>query len=72
MWVPTQLRAVRHHLARMLLDLQALEAEKDDEQIRVQRRGRDRDHLALEGVAKRPRFSAEAVAHELVVHGLSR
>src|SRR4051794_8545660 len=68
--VLAELGAVGHDFACMLLDLQALEAEENDEQVGMQRRGRDRYDLALEGIAEWSRVAAQAVADEFVVHGL--
>src|SRR5207302_10819070 len=39
-----ELRTVRHHLVRVLLDLEALQAEHDHLQVRRERRRRDRQH----------------------------
>ena len=62
-----ELTAVRHHLLRVLLDLQAAEADHDHRQVRVERRRRDREDAALERVALE---LAGAAARDLVVDGL--
>ena len=49
--VLAQLAAVGHHLLRVLLDLQPLQAERDHEQVGVQCRRRDGEHALTERVA---------------------
>jgi hypothetical protein len=55
--VLAELRAVGHYLARVLLDLEALEAEDEHEQVSVQRGGRHGNHVSLERVGERARGS---------------
>ena len=64
-----QLRAVGHHLVRVLLDLEPLQPEHDHLQVRGQRGRRDGQHALLVRVREQ---RAGAAAGELVVDRLRR